>query len=287
MSLDVYKFEKIKGFNNPIFILGAFESFHLGHYELFKKAKAIQAENGGDIVLVFFKDIENLYKYGDRFIFSDFQNRLQEFANLGFNNAIYLEYSAVSKLEPEDFITKLIFNQNNYKIVVGEDFKYGNKAKGNTQSLNNQVLEGSLFVVPFLKLNDNVKISTRFLKECLELGDLDLVNSLNCYTYSFNAVVKASENLICSLEVDDNLIIVRAGLYAVYAEINGYSFYGILRSNIDGEYDIFFLDFKLKKNEKINCRIKVLKALRFINDYREMDINEKDIDNAKKEFISK
>lgn len=290
MSLDIYNFNNFPTFKDPVFIIGSFESFHLGHYELYKKAKELQAnEPERDIVLVFLKDIENINKYKNPFIFSDFNNRIQEFANLGFQKAIYLEFNKIANLEPSEFIKKLTTNQNNFHIIVGEDFKYGAKAKGNVSTLKEEIGSDKITAMPFLKVNESIKISTSFLKECLELGDIELVNSLNCFTYSFSSKL-INHNLddhVINMQVDDNLVLLRAGLYLSYVEINNYVYYAILRANLDGDYDLKFVDFALKDNEEINSRIKVLKPLRFFVKPSDEAISETDINNSKKQFIKK
>nr|WP_307916980.1 hypothetical protein [Mycoplasmopsis bovis] len=90
MSFNVYSFDKLPKFNNPIYLIGVFESFHLGHNFLYEKAKEIKKNSARDIVIVFFKDVEHMFKNKDGYIFTNFENRIQEFANLGFTNGIYL-----------------------------------------------------------------------------------------------------------------------------------------------------------------------------------------------------
>lgn len=287
MALNVYNFEKIPKFNKPIFLIGAFESFHLGHYELLKKAEELQkTKNYKDIVLVFFKDVENLNKYSSRNIFSDFEYRMVEFANLGFKNAVYLEFSKISHLSTENFINNLLENQSNYHVIVGEDFKYGFKAKGGAKTLVDHLGMENVSIVPLLKVGNNIKISTTFIKECAEVGDVELVNSLNMYKTGFSALINKSENNI-TLEVSDNLLLLKSGIYLAYVEINNFTYYAILQCNLDTSYELTFIDFQLNDCEKLKSRIKVIKLLRFFTNNKDEVINEKDLYRAKKWFTKK
>nr|WP_308507179.1 hypothetical protein [Mycoplasmopsis agalactiae] len=103
MSFNVYSFNNLPKFNDPIYLIGVFESFHLGHNFLYEKAKEIKGNSNRDIVIVFFKDVENMFKNKNGYIFTDFENRIQEFANLGFAQGIYLEFEKLWALEANLF----------------------------------------------------------------------------------------------------------------------------------------------------------------------------------------
>ncbi|ADN68907.1 FAD synthase [Mycoplasmopsis fermentans] len=281
MSLKVYTFDNIPKFQKPIFIIGSFESFHLGHYKLLEKARELakESEKERDIVLVYFEDIENLSKTKN-LIFSDAKNRVQEFANLKINFAISLFYSQISHLSAQDFIDKLIANQDDYSFVIGEEFKFGFKRSGNVQFLENHYNKDKVFAQEVVRLKNKQKISTSYLKELIEFGDIDLLNTINMFPYSFSAKFSTIENKI-ELKKHELLIPLRQGIYAVLVELNNYNYYALMQVNFDTKYFIEFLDFKIKENQNIDARIKVLKAIRFFRNKELESINEQNKLNAK------
>ncbi|MCE6115056.1 FAD synthase [Mycoplasmopsis agalactiae] len=288
MSFNVYSFNNLPKFNDPIYLIGVFESFHLGHNFLYEKAKEIKGNSNRDIVIVFFKDVENMFKNKNGYIFTDFENRIQEFANLGFAQGIYLEFEKLWALEANLFLEKLFKNQEGLiDVVVGKDFRFGLNAKGNLETIKETIGEKNVHSVDIVKIGDNIKVSTTFLKSCIEIGDIELVNSLNLYTHSFSANITINDNTkLINLTTDSNIIPLKDGIYLSYVEINEMTYYAVLKANIDN-YEIKFLDFELKDNvANLKSRIKILKSLRFISSLEDDMILNSDIVNAKKILLN-
>ncbi|MCE6056244.1 hypothetical protein J7889_01370 [Mycoplasmopsis agalactiae] len=288
MSFNVYSFNNLPKFNDPIYLIGVFESFHLGHNFLYEKAKEIKGNSNRDIVIVFFKDVENMFKNKNGYIFTDFENRIQEFANLGFAQGIYLEFEKLWALEANLFLEKLFKNQDGLiDVVVGKDFRFGLNAKGNLDTIKETIGEQNVHSVDIVKIGENIKVSTTFLKSCIEIGDIELVNSLNLYTYSFSANITINDNTkLINLTTDSNVIPLKDGIYLSYVEINEMTYYAVLKANIDN-YEIKFLDFELKDNvANLKSRIKILKSLRFISSLEDDMILNSDIVNAKKILLN-
>ncbi|UUM25758.1 hypothetical protein NQV05_01275 [Mycoplasmopsis agalactiae] len=288
MSFNVYSFNNLPKFNDPIYLIGVFESFHLGHNFLYEKAKEIKGNSNRDIVIVFFKDVENMFKNKNSYIFTDFENRIQELANLGFAQGIYLEFEKLWALEANLFLEKLFKNQDGLiDVVVGKDFRFGLNAKGNLDTIKETIGEKNVHSVDIVKIGENIKVSTTFLKSCIEIGDIELVNSLNLYTYSFSANITINDNTkLINLTTDSNIIPLKDGIYLSYVEINEMTYYAVLKANIDN-YEIKFLDFELKDNvANLKSRIKILKSLRFISSLEDDMILNSDIVNAKKILLN-
>lgn len=76
MSFNVYSFNNLLKFNDLIYLIGVFESFYLGYNFLYEKVKEIKGNLNRDIVIVFFKDVENMFKNKNGYIFIDFENRI-------------------------------------------------------------------------------------------------------------------------------------------------------------------------------------------------------------------
>ncbi|MGV2392430.1 UNVERIFIED_CONTAM: hypothetical protein O8I53_05290 [Campylobacter lari] len=289
MALNIYNFDNLPKFNQPIYLLGSFESFHLGHNALYIRAQEIKKEYPNrDIVLVFFKDMENMQKYNNPYIFTDFENRIQAFANLGFKYAIYLEFNKIKNLTADEFIDKLLLKQKNnlFTLIVGKDYKFGYKALGTSESLIQKFGDDRVIIVEHLKVGDNLKISTSFIKECVELGDIELANSLNLFYVSFNAKVLSKKyNQAIELIPNQSVLMPRAGLYLVYIEMNTFTYYAILKVDYDLSCEVEFIDFKLKDDIEIDARVKLIKSLRFFKELNDAEITNHDRNFAKKEFL--
>lgn len=282
MSLDVYTLKNQPKFVKPIYILGSFESFHIGHALLLAKAQKIKAQNNGDIVLVIFKDIEKMHK-SDGLIFSDYENRLQEIANLNIKNCISLIYSEISSFEPDKFINELTKNQEDFTIVCGDDFHYGFKATGDVKTLKKQ-LNDKAVIVPAMKLQNGQKVSTNLLKEFVEFGDINLINKILLYSYSFSAELNISEDKIKVIK-NPRLLPLKQGLYLANIEINKFTYYAILNVHFDTSYEMEFIDFEVNEAKNLKVRFKVLESIRTYQENEEENIKDEDRKFAKKYFL--
>nr|WP_268952540.1 hypothetical protein [Mycoplasmopsis agalactiae] len=187
----------------------------------------------------------------------------------------------------QSFLEKLFKNQDGLiNVVVGKDFRFGLNAKGNLDTIKETIGEQNVHSVDIVKIGENIKVSTTFLKSCIEIGDIELVNSLNLYTYSFSANITINDNTkLINLTTDSNVIPLKDGIYLSYVEINEMTYYAVLKANIDN-YEIKFLDFELKDNvANLKSRIKILKSLRFISSLEDDMILNSDIVNAKKFYL--
>ncbi|QSF13690.1 FAD synthase [Mycoplasma sp. Mirounga ES2805-ORL] len=283
MSLNIYSFENIPKFNKPIFILGSFESFHIGHYKLLEKAKEL-SQDKRDIVLLYFKDVENLPKMYSG-IFTDYETRIQNFANLKIQNAIEIEYLTNSKKSPKDFILELTKNQSDFDFVCGSDFSFGYKGQGKPETLLKEY-NNKVHVVDIFKLNNNIKISTTYLKQLLQLGEIDLVNTLNSWTYGFNAkLIKDLDNNSFSVEPKNKFLIkLLPAFYIAKIEINSYQYYSVIQIEND-TWPIQFIDFEATNLQSQDVKIFIIDKINF-EIRKSNEITEEIIKKAKEKFLA-
>ncbi|NEU02863.1 hypothetical protein G3563_28120, partial [Escherichia coli] len=98
--------------------------------------------------------------------------------------------------------------------------------KGNLDTIKETIGEQNVHSVDIVKIGENIKVSTTFLKSCIEIGDIELVNSLNLYTYSFSANITINDNTkLINLTTDSNVIPLKDGIYLSYVEINEMTYY--------------------------------------------------------------
>ncbi|QBF34894.1 riboflavin biosynthesis protein [Mycoplasmopsis phocirhinis] len=283
MSLYVYNLKNLPKFNHPIFMIGSFEAFHAGHNLLYEKAKELNLlhNNTRDIIIVYFSDVEQMPKnLGKKF--SDHLFRLHSFAQLGFKHALKLDYKLIHALEPNDFIDLIIDKQNDFDIVVGSDFKYGSKAKANVKTLKSR-FKDKIHSIDIMRLNNEQKVSTSFIKEALIAGDIDLVNLLNLYKYGFNAKI-FKQNDILNLQFDLDLTPMRAGVYCVNIIIEDINYYALMLITNDNQRLIEMIDFSWTSLSKHDCKIVVFAFLRPFFTNSQIKANESDFTRAKEYF---
>ncbi|WLP85421.1 FAD synthase [Mycoplasma seminis] len=275
-DLIIYNLGEFTPQDTDNFILGSFESFHLGHYQLFKQAQA----NGGRIILVCFNAEKGMPKFKDT-IFMDNYAKYEQLARLPFDAIIQLEFDKISHYEGLEFLQALA--QGKYvNFIAGEDFKFGFQGAWKledfaTEEFNNTF---NIQVIPLLK-DLNVKISTSKLKESLEFGHLDFVNSLIVYDYAFSGIVDGNK-----ININPKLAKIHSGLYASLFHIDEFVYYGILHINKKHERMIHLFGYEI--NEQFNNHrvvVEIKKQVRIITSNFDDSILEKDIIRAKNALI--
>lgn len=155
--------EKIGKFRKPVVALGVFDGVHIGHRYILKEAvKKAREIKGTSVVVTFYphpQKQQSLYSL---------QHRLRLIEEIGIDACIVINFSsAFAKIKAEDFIRKIIDGViGAHFVYVGENFRFGLKAKGDCKLLNNFSRECGykLKVFKVIKTNRQLISSTRIRK---------------------------------------------------------------------------------------------------------------------------
>ena len=280
----------MKIFNSPIITkkykrsaiaIGNFDGVHKGHQKVFTVAKKFAKKNKIKFgiftftplpVMFFNKKVNNFRLTSEDHKFKLFKKNKVDFSvNIKFNKNF-------SKINALKFIKNILYKKINPKLIfVSNNFKFGNKRKGNVSLLKKF---GKKYNYKLIKINpfkDQGKIisSTRIRKH-LQTGNLDLANKLLSRTWFIEGRVKRGKKLgrklgyrTCNIYIK-NYILPKSGIYAVKVLIgnkrkiyNGVAYLGS-RPTFGGKK--IFLEtniFDIKKNlYKKKLRIFFLKFMR-------------------------
>jgi len=211
-----------KKYKRSSLAIGNFDGVHKGHQKVFKHAK-INKSNFGILtfsplpVMFFNKKIKNyrlasedkkfllLKKFGVDFI-----------VNIKFNKNF-------SKISAENFIKNVIYKKINPKrIFVSNNFKFGNKRKGNVNLLKKyeKKYNYQLIKISPYKYKKKMVSSTR-IRKLLQRGNINLVNKLLSRSWLIDGYVLKGKKLgrklgyrTCNIKIQD-YVLPKAGIYAV------------------------------------------------------------------------
>lgn len=280
----------MKIFNSPIIskkykgsaiAIGNFDGVHKGHQKVFVKARKFAKKNKIKFgiltftplpVMFFNKKINNFRLTSEDQKFKILKkNEVDFLVNIKFDKAF-------SKIKALKFIKKIIYKKINPKFIfVSNNFKFGNKRKGNVILLKkfSKKYDYKLLKINPFKYQGKVISSTR-IRKCLQTGNLDLANKLLSRTWFIDGRVKKGKKLgrklgfrTCNIHIK-NYILPKSGTYAVKVLIgskkkiyNGVAYLGS-RPTFGGKK--IFLEtniFDIKKNlYKKKLRIFFLKFIR-------------------------
>ena len=268
-----------KIYKNSAIAIGNFDGVHRGHQKVFKEAKKFARKNKIKFGVLTFTPLPVMFfnKKINNFKLTSQEQKFKLFSKYEVDFVINIRFNRkFSKIKAADFIKNIIYEKINPKLIfVSNNFKFGNKRKGNVKLLekNSKKYEYKLKKIYPYKYKDGIISSTR-IRKSLQVGNLNLANKLLSRTWFIDGQVIKGKQLgrklgyrTCNIQIK-NYILPKAGIYAVKVLIenkkrihNGVAYLGsrptfggkkiFLETNIFGinknlykkKLSIFFLKF--------------------------------------------
>ena len=299
-----------KRYKSSAIAIGNFDGVHIGHQKVFEQAKKYSKKNKIKFgvltftplpVMFFNRNIKNYRLISEN-------KKLQLFKKYGVDFVINIKFNKIfSKIIATKFIKNVIFKRINPRLIfVSNNFKFGNKRKGNVQLLKKFSKKYDYRLVNTLVFKHKGKIvSSTLIRKCLQNGYLDLANTLLSRTWFIEGVVQKGKKIgkklgypTCNINIK-NYVLPKIGIYAVKVLIgknkkilNGVAYLGY-RPTFEGKkilLEIYI--FGINKNlYKKRLRVYFVKFIRreqkfenLSNLTRQMN---KDVINAQKRLNTK
>ncbi|MDF2608828.1 MAG: hypothetical protein K0R92_302 [Lachnospiraceae bacterium] len=223
--------------HNSVVTLGKFDGIHRGHQLLLNKVLE-QKELGFQSVMFTFayhpsnlfsdKEIEQIYTEEEK-------KYLLEKSGLD----VLISYpftEETASMEPEDFIKKVLIDKvDAKKIVVGTDFRFGHKRRGDVALLQEMANECGYELIVFdkIKLEDRV-VSSSYIRSEIAKGHIENANKLLGNPLTVIGVVQHGRKIgrtlgfpTTNLITPANKLLPPNGVYASKTTINGVSHPGV------------------------------------------------------------
>ncbi|NJL60807.1 MAG: bifunctional riboflavin kinase/FAD synthetase [Methylacidiphilales bacterium] len=169
-----------------------------------------------------------------RALLTPLDEKVQQLRSLGVEQLVLLPFDReLCSLTPEEFVEKILVEQlQATQVSVGHDFHFGSKRSGTAQDL--QIIAARynipVAIVPletedgdsFSLSPEATPISTSFIREVLETGDVERAKQLLGRAYSLIGTVTKGQQLgrtigfpTANLELPKDKFLPRLGVYAV------------------------------------------------------------------------
>ncbi|WP_025755265.1 FAD synthase [Mycoplasmopsis cricetuli] len=273
--MKIYNLKNFNPEDGDNFILGSFEAFHLGHFQLYKQ---IQNQPGRKIIVTF--NNEKLMPKFNTKIFTDNFSKYTIFADLNFDCTVELNFNEISLMNGIDFLLELTKNKKVF-IVVGKDFRFGKNAKYQAKDIANILPNAKVKLVELYKFK-NVKISTKDLKDQLEFGEVEFLNLLLPYNYCFSGILDFDDEI----KVIENLTILHPGVYVIFLRTEIIVYYAVLKVAFNKKITFKLIDSQINLKLKQRILIEVLTKIRLITQSINDVITEEDLKVAKSYFLN-
>ncbi|WP_151548764.1 MULTISPECIES: bifunctional riboflavin kinase/FAD synthetase [Corynebacterium] len=162
--------------------IGVFDGIHSGHQTLLRRAAALAGENGVPSVLVTFDPHPLAVVRPDKMppLLGTVYDRAEIAAALNIDHLLALRFDAsLAHLSPEEFFTTVLVDKLGAKaVVVGENFTFGHKAAGTTDTLRELGEKYGVEVAVLPLLNEaGLPISSTRIRGMLERGEIREANA--------------------------------------------------------------------------------------------------------------
>ncbi len=214
-----------------ILLIGNFDGLHLGHQKVLKEAIKFKKKYKLKLGILTFNPLPVMFfnkKLKNYRLTNDFQKFfLLKKIGVDFiiNKSFDLKFSRITS---KQFIKKIVAKKINPKFVfVSNNFKYGNKRKGDVKEL---ISEGKKYGFKIIKPEPlRVKkkiISSSLIRGLLEKGKIKHANKLLSRNWVINGAVQKGKQLgkrlgfpTCNIDID-NYISPKPGVYSIKATID-------------------------------------------------------------------
>ena len=200
-----------------VLCLGFYDGLHLGHQKLIKKA----LDEGYPVGVMTF-DIAPAVLLGkkENYSLTSTFDKADILEDLGVKYLYLMHFEKETlKVTKDEFIEKVLKPLNPRKIFVGEDYKFGVLGEGNATYLK-QFFD--VEVIPLEKV-DNLKISSKKIRELVENGKMEKASSLLGRYYRISGLVVEGQHNgqkidfpTANLELDYTYVFPKEGVYMGY-----------------------------------------------------------------------
>lgn len=200
-----------------VLCLGFYDGLHLGHQKLIKDAL-----NEGYPVAVMTFDVHPRVLLGkkENYFLSSTYDKADFLEDMGVKFLYLMHFNEDTlKVTKDEFIERVLKPLNPKKIFVGEDYRFGSLGEGDAKYLSNFF---DVSVVPLQKI-DNIKISSKKIREYVETGKMDKAAHLLGRPYRLCGLVVEGNHEgrkidfpTANLELDYPYVFPKEGVYIGY-----------------------------------------------------------------------
>lgn len=274
--------DNLPAFKNAVITIGTFDGVHCGHQQIIKTLKdTAVAANGESVIITFHphpRKVVSSVVTGIRLI-TTLQERIDLIAKTGIDHLVVVPFTDFfANQTAEEYISHFLVDKfNPHTIIIGYDHRFGKDRTGNYKLLEEKasVYNYRLMEIPE-HLLDAVKVSSTNIRNALIHGNIDEANKLLGYQFFFEGEVVHGDKIgrtlgypTANLKIlDDEKIVLGDGIYAVYADVEGKNYKGMMsigfRPTVNGKrrvVEVNLFDFNREIYGQV-IRVHVAKYLR-------------------------
>ena len=212
--------------------IGNFDGVHLGHGEILRRVVAIARQNGWKAAAVTFDPHPTkLVAPGEApHLLTTPDQRAQIMEQLGIDAVLIVPFThEIASLSPEEFVRELLVDKLSARaVVVGDNFRFGHRASGDVQTLEELGTKYS-FETDIVEavVRRNRIISSTAIRRLIAAGDVSLACRMLGRPYSMEGKVvhgegRGSKQTVPTLNLDTKAeVLPKTGVYVTRTRERG------------------------------------------------------------------
>jgi riboflavin kinase/FMN adenylyltransferase len=232
--------------NKAVVTIGAFDGVHIGHKKILNRLTELSSLVNGESVLITFwphprfvlkKDAEPIG------LLNTLEEKIHLLDTYHIDHLLILNFNEeFAKLTADDFIEKILIKAIGTRfLVLGYDHRFGNNREGSIDYLN---LHKDRFGIESIEIPkqeiESLTISSTLIRKALLNGDSTVANKNLGYPYLLRGFVIEGNKLgrtigfpTANIFIEDqDKLIPKNGVYAVYVYIEGERYKGMLNIGV-------------------------------------------------------
>jgi len=214
-----------------ILLIGNFDGLHLGHQKVCNEAKKYKKKYKLKLGVLTFNPLPVMF-FNNKMKNYRLTNDSQKFIllkKIGVDFVINKRFNLkFSKIKSEKFIKNIIVKKIDPKFIfVSNNFRYGNKRKGDVKELITESKKYGFNVIKLEPLRIKKKVvSSTSIRDLLRKGKIKKANKLLSRNWVINGDVQRGRRLgkklgfpTCNIDIN-NYILAKPGVYSVKVTIN-------------------------------------------------------------------
>ena len=135
MDIRNYRYPEKLNIKKSAVALGYFDGVHVGHRELISLlVREAKARKVPSYILTFADDISITKK--TQSILYNTEEKIEIFKSLGVDGVIVADFNSIKELSAESFVSEILIDSLGAELAIsGYNFRFGNGAKGNAETL--------------------------------------------------------------------------------------------------------------------------------------------------------
>lgn len=297
MKIIYYPDQKVSINGCPVATIGSFDGLHLGHQEIIKKTVAeARKKNEPSLVITFDQHPRAFLRPWEPLgLLTTLEEKVKLIEKFAVDYVLILRFEQIATLTPEQFCSHILHKEAKVcHLFVGENFRFGAKAKGTTSTLVNcgQRQGFAVEVIPLKKINGS-PVSSSLIRKLLKKGEVEKIKSLLGRYHQLSGIVVEGDKRgkllgfpTANIQAEPQLCLPKAGIYIGYTIINNKTHPSVINCGFKptfGRHPFQCETYIFNFNRNLYGQKITIQLLKFIRTEQKFSSVEKLVDQIKKD----